>query len=287
MEVILRPVNDQFLQEVVFPAFEQGVIQAGPAFEHLLRYLEHEETRVQLELLLDQHASESFFGLTDDRWNDVVYKLLFSEWLKDGDGWILADAWAAYAGPWEETFHLAMMLEDVEYPYFDEAAADQRRRSFWAQPSRVFSLASMLCGAWDPFPGFPPDQILTTAGTGVYQPQVRVARADWAWRPMLTVSQWAARLPGLLSRLLDREMKRLRPVEAPERHEILDYWLGRIPEPPLLAVSFSGLGPRAYEWIRQLGMLAQLIRASAAEQRGLTVVLSTRARNRDNLMDVR
>jgi hypothetical protein len=148
----------------------------------------------------------------------------------------------------------------------------------------VFGLSSLLCGQWDPIPGFPADQILSTAGTGQYNPGAGIARADWSWRPMLTVSQWASKLPNMLSRLLDRETKRLKPVEAPERHEILDYWLGRIQEPPLLAVSFSGLGARANEWIREIGNLARLLRQAAGDARGLTVVLSNPARRRDNVL---
>ena len=99
---------------------------------------------------------------------------------------------------------------------------------------------------------------------------------------MLTVNKWAAKLPSALSRLLDREVRRLHPVNPPERHEILDYWLGRVREPPLLAVSFSGLGPRATDWIREIGQLAQLIRTAAASQNGLTAVLGTMARGRDH-----
>ena len=64
MEVVLRPINDHFLQEVVFPAFEMGVIDSGPAIEHLLKHLNDESTRVLLELVLDNTAGESFFGMT-------------------------------------------------------------------------------------------------------------------------------------------------------------------------------------------------------------------------------
>jgi hypothetical protein len=91
---------------------------------------------------------------------------------------------------------------------------------------------------------------------------------------MLTVNRWAAKLPSALSRLLEREVRRLAPVSPPERHEILDYWLGRVLDPPLLAVSFSGLGPRASDWIREIGQLARLVRNTAAAQQGLTAVLT-------------
>lgn len=282
MEVVLRPTNDLFLQEVVFPAFELGVIDSGPAIDHLLQYLNDEETRVLLELVQDNNLGESFFGLSDERWNQALYRLLFHEWFRDSGGWVMMQQYIGFAGPWEETFHLALMLEDPDYPYADDHRADLYRRAFWGQPRKHHGLAALLCGVWDPIPRFPPDQVLTVDGHGVYSPSEGVARADWAWRPMLTVNKWAAKLPSALSRLLEREVKRLAPVNPPERHEILDYWLGRIEQPPILAVSFSGLGPRAVEWIREVGQIAGLIRTAAAEQRGLTAVLGTQARGRDH-----
>ncbi|MDP1822195.1 MAG: hypothetical protein Q8L48_03105 [Archangium sp.] len=282
MEVVLRPINDHFLQEVVFPAFELGVIDSGPAIEHLLQHLNDEATRVLLELVLDNTGGESFFGMTDDRWSQALYRLLFFEWFRDSEGWAVTQQYLGYAGPWEETFHLGLMLEDADYPYADEGRADLYRRAFWGQPKKQYGLASLLCGSWDPVPTFPPDQVLTVEGHGVFSPQTGVARADWAWRPMLTVNKWAAKLPSALSRLLEREVKRLHPVNPPERHEILDYWLGRIDQPPILAVSFSGLGPRASDWIREIGQLAQLIRTAAAEQQGLTAVLGSQSKGRDH-----
>lgn len=282
MEVVLRPINDQFLQEVAFPALEMGVIDSGPALEHLLRHLNDEQTRVLLELVMDNSSGENFFSMTDERWNQALYRILFFEWFKDTDGWLLSNPHVGFAGPWEETFHLALMLEDPDYPYADDGRADLYRRAFWGQPRKQHGLASLLCGAWDPVPRFPPDQVLTVEGHGVFNPQQNIARADWSWRPMLTVNKWAARLPGALSRLLEREVKRLAPVNPPERHEILDYWLGRIKDPPILAVSFSGLGPRASDWIREIGQLAHLLRTAAASQHGLTAVLGSQARGRDH-----
>lgn len=280
MEVVLRPTNDHFLQEVVFPALELGVIDSGPAIDHLLKHLNDEDTRVLLELVQDNNAGESFFGMSDERWNQALYRLLFFEWWRDSDGWLVQQQYLGFAGPWEESFHLALMLEDPDYPYADEERADLYRRAFWGQPKKQHGLASLLCGVWDPVPRFPPDQVLTVEGHGVYSPQAQVARADWAWRPMLTVSKWAARLPSALSRLLEREVRRLAPVNPPERHEILDYWLGRIEHPPILAVSFSGLGPRSSDWIREIGQLAHLIRTAATQQQGLTAVLGSPAKGR-------
>ena len=72
MEVVLRPVNDQFLKEIVFPAFKAGVVDAVPALEFLLHNLQDDDTCVTLELMLDRGVEGSFFGLTDERWSKVV-----------------------------------------------------------------------------------------------------------------------------------------------------------------------------------------------------------------------
>ena len=278
MEVVLRPVNDAFLEQVVFPALELGVVDAMPAIEHLLRFLNDEHTRVQLELLLDRGVEGSFFGLEDEQWSSSIYRLLFHEWSVDrgGGGWNLVPETVAYAGDWESTLHLALMLEDVSYPYWDPSKAEQYRHDFIQSPLSKEGLASLTCGIWHPVPAFPPDQVLTVQGHGDYRPQEGVARADWSWRPLLAINGWAAQLPNALSRLLEKEARRLRPVEAPEKHEVLQFWLGRTPQPPVLAVTFSGLGARSNEWIREIGHLARVIRAASAAQHGLTAIITHR-----------
>ena len=57
---------------------------------------------------------------------------------------------------------------------------------------------------------------------------------------------------------------------------MLQYWLGRIEEPPVLAVTFSGLGPGSNEWIREIGQLARMLRKVAEQQKGLTAVIDVR-----------
>lgn len=276
MEVVLRPVNDAFLKQVVFPALELGVVDATPAIEHLLKFLNDEHTRIQLELLLERGVEGSFFGLEDEQWSSAVYRLLFHEWEHDSGGWSLVAETVAYAGEWEATLHLALMLEDVHYPYWDMAKAEQYRHNFIQSPVAEEGLASLACGIWHPVPAFPPDQVLTVQGHGDYRPTEGVARADWSWRPLHSVNGWAAQLPNALSRLLEKEAKRLRPVEAPEKHEVLQYWLGRIAHPPVLAVTFSGLGEKSNEWIREIGHLARVIRTAAAAQHGLTAIITHR-----------
>src|SRR5258706_6046002 len=98
MEVVLRPVNDAFLKEVVFPALEMGVVDATPAIEHLLHFINDEHTRVQLEILLEKGVEGGFFGLEDEKWSSAVYRMLFHEWMKDGSGWLMVPDDIAYAG---------------------------------------------------------------------------------------------------------------------------------------------------------------------------------------------
>ena len=281
MEVVLRPVNDLFLKEVVFPAFKAGVVDAVPAVEFLLRNLEDEETCVTLEMMLERGIDGSFYGMTDEKWSKAVYRLLFIEWMKDSGGWAIGHEYEGYAGDWEDTLHLALMLEDPNYPYSEPEKARKFRQGFFERPNEKRGLASLVCGSWNPVPDFPPDQVLTLQGHGEYAPQQGIARADWAWRPLHQVNMWAAQLPNALSRLLQREGKRLKPVDAPERHDVLEYWLGRVKEPPVLAVSFSGLGPQANRWIREIGQLAQVIRAAAAQEQGLTSVISFHGNQED------
>jgi hypothetical protein len=274
VEVIIRPVNDEFLTEVVFPTFELGVIEAEPALERLQTQLNDEESRVNLELLLDKGVRGGFWGLEDSRWFEVCYRLLFWDWIHDGDGWTITDPFVGFAGKWEDTLHLSLMLEDQRYTYEKPHEAREERKAFFARPDTRRGLSSLICGAWDPVPQFPPDQVMLQVGEGIFRPDENVARADWSWRPLDKVNQWAAQLPNALSRLLSREAQRLRPIDAPEKHEILEYWLGRIEEPPVLAVSFSGLGPETSMWIREIGQLARVIRNAAAAERGLTSVVS-------------
>lgn len=274
MEVIIRPVNDEFLHEVVFPTFELGVIDAAAALERLQTSLLDQESRVNLELLLDRGVTGGFWGLEDPRWFQVCYRLLFWDWTRSRKGWAITEAFTGFAGQWEDTLHLGLMLEDARYPYEQPADARAERVRFFARPDSRRGLSSMVCGAWDPVPSFPPDQVMLQVGEGLFRPDENVARADWSWRPLHIVNQWAAQLPNALSRLLQRESNRLRPVEAPEKHDILEYWLGRLEEPPVLSVSFSGLGPHTSLWIREIGQIARVIRQAAAEQQGLTSVVS-------------
>lgn len=276
MEVILRPVNDEFLHEVVFPTFELGVIEARPALERLLGRLNDEESHVNIELLLDRGVSGGLWGLDDPRWFQACYRLLFWDWTRDARGWKVCEAYPGFAGEWEDALHLALMLEDSRYSYDQPRDARNERRAFFNRPDPRRGISSLVCGAWDPVPPFPPDQVMLQVGESLFRPDENVSRADWSWRPLHVVNQWAAQLPNALSRLLQREAQRLKPVEAPEKHDILEYWLGRVPDPPALAVCFSGLGPQTLLWIREIGQIARVVRNAAALQQGMTSVVSHR-----------
>lgn len=273
MEVVLRPANDVFLAQVVFPAFEVGVRSAAPALEDLHGHLDDDETKVALELLLEQ-GEPTLFGLDTLHWHRVVGALLFHGWRRTPRGWAKGEPTFGYAGDFSETLHLALMLEAPDYPYFDVEKSRAYRETFFERTPQRDGLAAMLCGLWLPVPPFPPDQVLTVVGRGEYQPSTGLARADWSHRSLQVVNQWAARLPAALSRLLAREEQRLKPVEVPEKHEVLQYWLGRQLNPPPLPVTFSGLGPKGTVWLRELGTLARLLRETAASAQGLTSVLS-------------
>lgn len=278
MQVVLRPVNDRFLQKVAFPAFEQGVVDAVAGLELLKQQLADERTAMLIDFLLSSGVRGSFFSLEEDKWIEIVYRLLFWEWVERGRGWVVGRELLGFAGEFEQVLHLSLMLEQVSYPYFDPHKARSYREGVFKLPEGEGGLTQLLCGVWDPLPSFPPDQVLSTLGRGVYRPAEGFVLADWSYRPLEVVNAWAAQLPNKLSRLLSRESRRVHPIELPERHDILDYWLGHTDRPPTLAVAFSGLGPTSHEWIRDIGRLAQLVRQAAADELGLTVILTERGR---------
>src|SRR3954462_6140580 len=166
MDVVIRPVNDGFLQRVVFPAFEAGVLDANSGIELLLDQVKDPPTRVSLEILAESGLEGSFFGLDSERWVDAVYRLIFLEWVEKQDGWHVASEYVGFAGDWQETLHLALMLEHPRYPYWDAKEAAAVREACLDAPYADLGLAALLCGLWDPFPSFPPDQVISTVGRG-------------------------------------------------------------------------------------------------------------------------
>ena len=155
MDVVIRPVNDRFLEEVAFPAFEAGVLDASAGLQALLEKLHDERTCLLLEMLLQHGVEGSFFSLEEDKWVETVYRLLFSEWIEEAEGWTVSADYVGYAGDWEQTLHLCLMLEDPNYPYHDEVKARQARRDFLENPVAKQGLSALVCGLWDPLPPVP------------------------------------------------------------------------------------------------------------------------------------
>lgn len=279
MEVVIRPVNDRFLTEVVFPAFELGVVDAQAGLEQLGRKLADPRTQTLLEVLLQRGVEGSFFGLEEEKWVEAVYRLLFWEWQPTQEGWAILREYTGFACDLELGLHLAMMLERPEYPYFHREQAQAQRRAALQLPELEGPLTRLLLGLWEPTPSFLPDQVLITVGRGFYQSVEGVTLADWCWRPGKVVSQWGSQLPSKLSRLLGRESRRLAPVEAPDTEEILDFWLGRTSRAPTLAITFSGLGPESFGWLQDVGALARLVRSAASLGQGLTAIVTQTGRS--------
>jgi hypothetical protein len=273
MDIVIRPVKDRFLHEIVFPVFEMGMTNARVALERLSRVVADERTQLLLEVLLARGVDGLFMDLDADPWIETVYRLLFRDWEPADDGWRSPDELPGYAGDWHEALHLSLMLEHPRYPYWEEAESVVVRDACIQAPEEDLGLAALVAGRWDPVPRFAPHEVLPAhTGRGVYKAG-EAAIADWSYRSADAVSFWARQLPTKLGRLLKREEQRLRPLEMPESSEILAYWMGKQPEPPVLAVAFSGLGPRASGWVREIGALARQIREAAAAGQGLTVIV--------------
>lgn len=275
MDIVIRPVNDGFLEKILFPVFEMGMVNAKVALERLRAMVDDDYTRLLLDIILERGEDAALFPLQTDKWLEVCYRLLFSEWRQSGAGYALSAEYTGYAASWDETLHLALMLEHPRYPYWDEEESKLLREACIAAPEADLGVAALVSGLWEPCPRFAPDQVLATTGRGHYKASDDLAIADWSYRPSSTVSFWARQLSTKLGRLLKREEQRLKPLDMPEAKEILDYWTGRIPEPPLLTVAFSGLGPRASGWVRDLGALSRQIRVCAEREQGITTIVTT------------
>jgi hypothetical protein len=273
MDVVIRGVNQRFLDEVAFPVFAQGATDSAAALERLLDLVDDAELRLAAQALVERGAPGGWSEVDLDRFQEVVYRLLFHEWRRTPGGWVISSQSDAYAGPLDQAVNSALMLTDASYPYWDLGAARAERERVIAPPYLEQGLAAFLCGLWAPFPEFAPGELLTTRGTNVYLPAEQVALADWSWRPPSVVAAWSADLPRALRDLMDREQQRLRPIEVPESQEVVDYWMGRTPEPPQLVVGFTGLGGST-TWVRDIAALAGQIRRAASREQGLTAIIT-------------
>jgi hypothetical protein len=273
VNVILRPVNDRFLEEVAFPAFSLGVVDAGAGLARLLQGMADARTVWLVEHVLDRTVGGSFFGLDDDDWLEALHRVLFAEWRDAGEGWTVVAEHAGYAGKYEHALHAALMLQEPAYPYWDPRAAETFQTDWLGRVIRS-GLVALVAGIWDPFPAFPPDQVLVTLGRSLYRPSDNAAVADWSFRSSYAVKAWGRKLAEQAHRLMERERKRLGKVEIPEVQELLAYWLGTLPSPPTLTVAFSGLGADAQAWVREVGQLAQQVREAAAQDFALTSLVT-------------
>jgi len=273
VNLVIRPVHDVFLEEVAFPAFAVGVVDAASGLGKLLEWIGDERVTWQLGRVLDRTVGGSFFGLVDDEWLELVHVLLFSEWERRPDGWHVAREHPGYAASYELGLHVALMLQDPSYPYADAQAAERFREDWLGRVIKSGPVA-LVAGIWDPFPPFPPDQVLVTVGRSTYAPAENLAIADWSYRPSHAVKSWERRLDEQLRNLLGRERSRLGPVSLRESDELLAYWTGQLPEAPALSVAFSGLGSTASAWVREVGELSRLIRNAASAGHGLTSLVT-------------
>ena len=273
MNLVIRPVHDVFLEEVTFPAFALGVVDAASGLSKLLDSVADERVAWLLGRVLDRTVGGSFFGLVDDEWLELVHVLLFSEWERRADGWHVAREHAGYAADYELALHVTLMLQDPSYPY-DDVTAAQRFRDEWLGRVIRSGPVALVAGIWDPFPSFPPDQVLVTVGRSTYAPPENLAIADWSYRPSHAVQSWARRIDEQLRTLLGRERARLGALSVREADELLAYWKGQAPEAPALSVVFSGLGPTSAGWVREVGELSRLIRSASDAGRGLTSLVT-------------
>ncbi|WP_338870397.1 hypothetical protein [Myxococcus stipitatus] len=274
MDVVLRPINDRFFHEQVLPFLARAMGDASGALESLLDSLGDGHSRMLCERMLSTALPGGLGSVDADPWADLVDRLAFLSWKEGAAGWEVGGDQAGYADAWDEALHLALMLEEPNYPYWDPRGAREVRDGFRFRPLADMGLASLLAGHWDPFPEFPPDRVFSTQGRGEYFPSERFAFADWAWRPARAVAHWQVNLPRKLERLMLREQERMRLPSLPERDEVLGYWLGKQAQPPPLTVAFSGLGPRAAHWIRELGALTSHIRRAALGKQGLAALVT-------------
>lgn len=274
MEIVLRPIHDRFFQEGVLPFLTQAMGDAPGALEGLMGVLGDEQARFLCDRLLSSASPGGLSGLDQDPWVELMDRLVFQQWHEGASGWEIEGQRAGYAGDWDEALHLALMVEDPKYPYWNAREARAVRDMWRLRPVADLGLASLIAGHWEPFPDFPPDRVFSTQGRGEYTPKAEFAFADWAWRPARTVAHWQVNLGRKLERLLTQELERLRLPSLPERDEVLAYWSGKAPTPPALTVAFSGLGQRSTSWVVELGVLASHVREAAKDRTALAVLVT-------------
>lgn len=267
MDLVLRPVNDRFFHEHVLSFLSLAMSDSASALQTLLGQLDDGESSLLAGKLLASHIGGGLGGVEQTSWVALVDRLTRMQWAPGPSGWRVLGERAGYVGDWDESLHLALMLEDPSYPYAQARASHGRREGFRRYPVADLGLASLIGGQWEPFPSFPPDRVFSTLGRGEYASRQQYAFADWAWRPASTVAQWSAQLESKLERLLARERERLESTQPPEWEAVRAWLLGQSTECPVVSEPLAG--PQGGAWVERIGQLAALVREAAREESGL------------------
>jgi len=278
VQLVLRSVNDQFFDQIVFPVFEMGMVSSETALARLLPQLSDERAAVLLEMLLERGAAKgtALWSLDQDLWLETVHRLLFCEWEQVEGHWRVRSEDPGFAAEWGLMLHLSMMVESPHYPYDDEVQARAIVQQLTSEPAANLGLAAFFSGLWDPTPRFPAHEVISTIkDRGVFKSGEQCV-ADWSYRPATTVALWARQLSTKLGRMLRREETRLQ-MTLPDSKTVLDYWTGAVSAAPSLPVPFSGLGGDSHLWVERIGEITAQVRAAAAGGRGLSMIV-TRSR---------
>jgi hypothetical protein len=275
VQLVLRSVNDQFFDQIVFPIFEMGMVSSETALARLRPQLSDERAGVLLELLLERGAAQgtALWGLDQDLWLEAVHRLLFCEWERSDAGWRVRSEVPGLACDWGLMLHLSLMVESPHYPYDDREQARAIRQELVASPASNLGLAAFFAGLWDPCPRFPAHEVISTIpDRGAFKSGERCV-ADWSYRPASTVALWARQLSTKLGRMIKREETRL-SLPLPDTRSVLGYWNGSEPAAPALPVAYSGLGGDSHLWVERIGELTGAVRAAAATGRGLSMIVT-------------
>lgn len=275
MQLVLRSVNDQFFDQIVFPIFEMGMVSSETALERLRPQLSDERTGMLVELLLERGAAQgtALWGLDQDLWHETVHRLLFSGWEQVDGLWCVRSEEPGFAADWGLMLHLALMVESPHYPYDDDAQSRAIVQQLTSEPAPNLGLAAFFAGLWDPTPRFPAHEVISTIkDRGIYRAG-DVCVADWSYRPANAVALWARQLSTKLGRMLRREETRL-SLPLPDSKTVLDYWTGAESTPPYLPVPYSGLGGTSHTWVERIGEVTAQVRTAAAAGKGLSMIVT-------------
>ncbi|HEY8207813.1 MAG TPA: hypothetical protein VIG99_10060 [Myxococcaceae bacterium] len=275
MQLVLRSVNDQFFDQIVFPVLEMGMVSSETALERLRPQLSDERTGMLVELLLERGSARgtALWNLEQDLWHETVHRLVFAEWEQVDGLWSVRSEEPGFAADWGLMLHLGMMVESPHYPYDDESQSRAIVQQLTTEPAFNLGLAAFFAGLWDPTPRFPAHEVISTVkDRGLYRAG-EICVADWSYRSANAVALWTRQLSTKLGRMLRREETRL-SMQIPDAKAVLDYWTGAERASPYLPVPYSGLGGNSHLWVERLGEITAQVRAAAAAGKGLTMILT-------------